>query len=132
MSLLIVVVEGSGPTLLGRNWMSLQLDWGSIKQLQIGNGQEAIGKFMLEFEEVFCDRLGTIRPMTAHLKVKACVQPRFCKPRSVPFSLKPALEADLSRLEVVGCDRASGIFRLGHSHSASGQGFDSVEILISR
>ena len=40
--------------------------------------------------------------MTAHLEVKAGVQPRFCKLRSVPFSLNPALEVDLSRLKSLG------------------------------
>ena len=40
--------------------------------------------------------------MTAHLKVKAGVQPRLCILRSVPFSLKPGIEVDMSRLESLG------------------------------
>ena len=40
VSLPIVVEEGSGPTLLGMS--HLQLDWGNLRQLRVGNGQEAI------------------------------------------------------------------------------------------
>ena len=103
VSLPMVVVDGSGPTLFGRDWMSeITLHWSSIKQLQVENGLPEMKKPLSEFGEVFREELGTIRPIKAHLTVKTGVQPRFFKPRSVPFSLKSALEAELSRLESMG------------------------------
>ena len=48
--------------MLGRNWMlHIQLDWGSIT-----DSRERRESYWVEFDEVFRDGLGTLRPITIH------------------------------------------------------------------
>ena len=48
------------------------------------------------------DELGTIRPLTAKLHVNVENNPKFYKPRTVPYTLKNAIDDELSRLEREG------------------------------
>ena len=54
------------------------------------------------YTDLFRDELGTIKPYQATLKVHPDVQPKFFKPRPVPFAIKGAIEAELDRLEANG------------------------------
>ena len=49
-------------------------------------------------EEVFRDELGTLHGVKASIHVNADAQPRFFKPRSLPFAMKTKVEAELERL----------------------------------
>ena len=53
---------------------------------------------MKKFPDLFKDGLGTIW----NYKVKLSVKLKLCKLQSVPFTLKEAIENDLSRLEQLG------------------------------
>ena len=46
--------------------------------------------------------LGTIKGVTAHLKLKENAVPQFFKPRPVPFILKERIADELQRLEKIG------------------------------
>ena len=94
----LLVVAGKGPSLFGRNWLgSIQLDWGSIKQIRA-----PLEELLQEFEEVFRAELGTLRGVQATLELKPEAKPRFYRPRSVPYAIKGAIEKDLERLERSG------------------------------
>ena len=47
---------------------------------------------------VFSPELGTLKSTTATIYLDASAQPRFCKPRTVPYSLKGKIEKELDRL----------------------------------
>ena len=87
----LLVVEGSGPLLFGRNWLhKIQLNWGEIKRVST-----ELDRLMEKFPNLFKDGLGTVKNYQVKLSVDPNAKPKFCKPRSVPFALKEAVENDL-------------------------------------
>ena len=101
----LLVVDGSGPCLMGRDWLrQLQLDWGTIKTVSTGDESTAsqLAKLQDKYQEVFSETLGTINPFQASLSVKADARPKFFKPRSVPFALREHVNRELERLEGEG------------------------------
>ena len=108
----LVVIRGSGPSLLGRNWLQhIRLDWQSIKQLKMSDELEAL---LEKYKEVFCSTLGTMNNFAAKLRLKKDAQPKFFRPRPVPFSLKSKIEDELQRLEAAGI-----ISKVSHSEWAA-------------
>ena len=98
LRLTLVIIEGDGPTLLGRNWLHhIRLDWSSIKAVL--PHQRSLKDLMEKYHEVFTDELGTIKNRKAKLSVAQSATPRFHRPRSVPFAMKNAVEDELDRLE---------------------------------
>ena len=94
----IQIVEGNGPTLLGRNWLKAnKLNWGTIKKVTTD-----LEQVLNKDNEVFKNDLGTMKDTTAKLYVKPNCNPKFCKPRSVPHALKDGIEKGLTRLEKLG------------------------------
>ena len=59
---------------------------------------------------VFGAGLGCITPFKAKIQVKLDIQPKFFKPRPVPFAIKDTIGEELNRLEVDGI-----IERIDHS-----------------
>ena len=96
----LLVVRGSGSSLLGRNWLQkLRLDWPEIHQLQETGTLERI---LQKHSEVFKEELGEIKGIKAKISIDPQAQPRFCKPRPMPFSLRSKVEKELERLEKEG------------------------------
>lgn len=104
----IQIIESPGPALFGRDWLSvLKLDWGEIKALKLSqatvvNTQDRVKGLLKKYESVFTDELGTLKGHKANLRVEENCQPRFHKPRNVPYALRPKVEAELTRLEKEG------------------------------
>ena len=89
----VVVVKGNGPALFGRDWVeAIKLDWKSIHFVTDESKKYS----------VFDNNLGCIKGITATLKVKEGVQPKFFKSRPVPFALRDKISAELDRLERTG------------------------------
>ena len=57
---------------------------------------------MEKFPNLFKDGLGTVKNYQVKLSVDPDAKPKYCKPRSVLFVLKEAIENDLDRLEQLG------------------------------
>ena len=112
--LVLLVVEGDGPSLLGRNWLEqLNLDWKSIKA--VAHKTEVTLKALLDkHSALFNDELGTIKSFQAKLNVRPEAQPKFFRPRAVPFAIKPPIEQELDRLEEQGF-----IVKVAHSEWAA-------------
>ncbi len=90
----LVVVEGNGPSLLGRNWLHhIKLDWASIK---------AVPPSSQDSWKIFTNELGTIKPYKAKLIVAPTAVPRYHRPRFVPFAMKTVVEEELDHLESLG------------------------------
>ncbi|KAI7797170.1 hypothetical protein IRJ41_014565, partial [Triplophysa rosa] len=93
----LVVVKGSGPCLLGRAWLEgLQLQWSEIKLIQ--SEEVTLMQVLFRHEEVFKEELGMLKGTIATLHVPKDASPRFFRPRSVPYALKPKVEEEINRL----------------------------------
>ena len=100
----LIVTEGQGPSLLGRNWLGeLKLDWKATYRVQ---GPDPLAAVLDAHEPVFRKELGTIKGITAKIHIDPQVHPRFHKPRPVPFSLRQKVEDELVRLEKEGIIQA--------------------------
>ena len=97
----LIVVAGSGPSLLGRNWLGkIRLDWKAIKVVRDTN--TALADLLDHHRRVFADELGKLKGHTAKIHVDPGAQPRFCKARTVPYAMRSKVEAELQRLEDAG------------------------------
>ena len=55
-----------------------------------------------KFSDVFAEKLGTIKSFSAKLSLKEGEEPKFFKPRSMPYAARGAIEEELDRLEQQG------------------------------
>ncbi|XP_052323292.1 uncharacterized protein K02A2.6-like [Oncorhynchus keta] len=55
-----------------------------------------------KYNTVFSDQMGTVKGFTAKLVLRDDATPKFCKARSVPYSLRPKVEAEIDRLQDTG------------------------------
>ncbi|XP_058456730.1 uncharacterized protein K02A2.6-like [Malaya genurostris] len=104
----LFVVEGKRHPLLGREWMrSLSLDWNDI----LGGSVNSVDKITLhpprptavkrlidEFSSVFDNSIGKIEGIQAALHLKANSKPVFLKARTLPFSIRDAVEKEIKTL----------------------------------
>ena len=102
-TLSLTVVEGSGPSLLGRDWLChLTLDWKTIGLATLDMSRTQVEALQKKYKDVFSPGLGILKNFKAHISVKQGARPVFHRPRSVPFALKEAIEVELARLESEG------------------------------
>ena len=95
--LIITVVDGDGPSLLGRDWLKqLRQNWTQISMVQ--NSSTQLEDLMKEYSENFRDELGTVRGFQASLHLKGSPQPKFFRPRPVPFVIRDAVGHELDCL----------------------------------
>ncbi|XP_038590459.1 uncharacterized protein K02A2.6-like [Micropterus salmoides] len=94
----VVVVEGTGPSLVGRNWIRrLGLEWKpepQINHLREETLEEVLGEYM----EVFKEELGKFKGPPAKIYVDKDARPKFFKARPVPYAMRGRVEAELDRL----------------------------------
>ena len=95
--------------LWGRNWLAvMRLDCKSLFPRAT-----AIHKVQVEqvanpahrkdrYPDVFREELGTLRGVNTKLHLEPDVVPKFCKPRPVPFALRPAVKRELEGMEKEG------------------------------
>ena len=55
-----------------------------------------------KYAGIFKQELGTVKGTKATLHLRKNVKPVFCKARSVPFALWPAVEKELERMQLEG------------------------------
>ena len=90
----LVVVSGNRPSLIGHKWLSLfQLDWKEIHSLQNSSLQNIIQSNA----GVFKEGLGTLNGFEVKINVEDGAKPRFCKVRTVPYSIRTKVEEELDR-----------------------------------
>ena len=91
----LIVVEGNGPSLFGRDWFThIQLDWKKICFIQRCGVEEVLKRH----SHVLTESLGTLRGYDAQLYVDPQSKPRYCKARSIPHSMHTVVEQELDRL----------------------------------
>lgn len=95
----IIVVKGSGPNLLGRWWLrQVALDWTEIKHVSASPKSLTLQQVLSKHESVFKEELGTLKGFKATIHVPAEATPRFYRPRSVPYAMRPKVDAEIDRL----------------------------------
>ena len=103
-NLVLIVVEGDGPRIFGRNWLKyLRLDWNKIAIIQ--PGKNALEELLQQHQEVFRDELGPVSSFQASLQMKTAATPKFFKPRPVPFAIKEAIGCELDRMQKEGIEK---------------------------
>ena len=77
----VIVLQGAGPSLLGRDWLHrCRIDWKSLFGIQKGASLENV---LTKYEMVFNEGLGTVLGYEAKLVMKENAVPRFCKARHI-------------------------------------------------
>ena len=93
--LTLLVVRGTGPSLVGRNWLEcLKIHWSDVNCVNEG----VLYKILQRFDSVFQDRSGTFQGPKATISIEPGAQPRFSKARSVPYALCEKVDIELKRL----------------------------------
>ena len=99
----LLVIAGSGPSLIGRDWMRrIQFDWKSFGLFKVHAMQSKLDDVLNKHPDIFKDELGLIKSTTAKIHIDSQSQPRFCNPRPVPYALRTKVEQELDRLEKSG------------------------------
>ena len=98
----VIVVKGSGPCLLGRDWLKeLKLDWVDIFSTRFGE-QNQEPDFLKGFDELFSETRGTIKDVKARVIVDEGAKSRYFKPRPVPYALREKVGQELDKMEAEG------------------------------
>ena len=81
----LVIVEGNGPTLLGRNWLKhIRRDWQGIHRLS----QPSLKSLLQKHETVFQEGLGTLQGHKVPIVVDPQAAPSFSKARPIPYAMR--------------------------------------------
>ena len=98
----LTVVDGSGPSLFGRDWLQvITLDWHNINRVTVGD-QTTLTAILQKHESVFKDELGLVRGASAKIQLKPNAVPKFCKARPIPYALRDRVKKELDRMQQAG------------------------------
>ena len=101
--LLLYVVNGTGPSLLGQDWLRhIRLDWKTVVVMTVVSRAKLVDSFLEKYHDVFQSGLGTLKGVQTKLHVKPKAVLRFFRPNSVLFALREAVKKELDRLEQEG------------------------------
>ncbi|KAK8773502.1 hypothetical protein V5799_011964, partial [Amblyomma americanum] len=96
----LLVVKGSGSSLLGRNWFaSLGVTICGIHQTP---SQDVVEQLQEKYEIVFSEEIPGNEGPPVTLELLGNAQPKFLKARPVPFALRTSVEKELDKLEQQG------------------------------
>ncbi|XP_049272416.1 uncharacterized protein K02A2.6-like [Rhipicephalus sanguineus] len=102
----IVIVKGTGSSLLGRNWFhALNIAICGINQAAEGSSterQELVERLKKKYGTVFSEEISGHNGPPVDLELHPEARPKFLKARSIPFALQPAYEKELDKLEQQG------------------------------
>ena len=86
--LLCLVVQGTGPNLLGIDWLEhWKLDWSTVHHI------DSVDNARL-FPELFREGLGKLKGVETKLYVDDKVMTRCFKPRPIPLTLRGKIEVE--------------------------------------
>ena len=97
----LLVVEGDGPSLMGRDWLhKIKLDWQELYHTQVS--QPSLQPVLDKHKEVFNDELGTVKDAAAKFQIDTEAAAKFYKPRPVPYAMRNLVGKELERLQLQG------------------------------
>ena len=109
VNLPLIVVEGEGPLLFGRDWLAhFKLDWSALfsvagvsRVAETGGppvtGNQALDTLIAEFPDIFRDELGCFKGDQVSIDVDSDAAPRFFKARPVPLAYRARVDAEMDR-----------------------------------
>ena len=101
--LLLLVVKGNVPTLLGWNWLKkVRLDWRTMFPLCEEVAPLKLKELLTEFQSVFSEKMGCLKDFKVKIPMDKTMKPRICWARPVPYAIKAGVEKELDRLENQG------------------------------
>ena len=96
----IFVVDGNGPTLLGRDVLSkIQINWSSVYRIFTTDTSNRLSEVKSRYKGLFSEKLGKLTGFKAKIHVNDNATPKFFKPCKVAFSLQDAVNRELKRME---------------------------------
>ncbi|XP_021370583.1 uncharacterized protein K02A2.6-like isoform X2 [Mizuhopecten yessoensis] len=94
--MLIVIVKGNGPNLMGRDWLGkIKLNWAEIFKVSEDHELQTV---LDKHKAVFAGGLGKVKNFKAKIYVDQNEKPRYFKARPVPYALREKIETELDRL----------------------------------
>ena len=101
----LIVGNKNRNNILGRNWINaLHLNEQTLDDIISSSSIQNVNctfknldQLLIHYDDILKDSLGCCK-VKAHLHIKPNVMPKFCKPRSLPFAYREAVENDLNRL----------------------------------
>ena len=100
----LIVVEGKGPPLLGRNWLEkVRLNWAELQSnvLRCDSHPENLLQ-VHKYKQLFSDTPGRIRNQKGVIRISDEERPKFFKARPVPYAHRDKVAEELDRLEKEG------------------------------
>ena len=95
----LLTIQGSGPSLFGRNWLKeIILDWNEIHHVY----SDSLQVFLDKYPSVFQEGLGTLKGFQAQIHVDPYAKPRFFTARTVPYAFRDKVEMELKQLQEEG------------------------------
>ena len=83
----LLVVQGSGPLLFGRNWLrTIQLNWREVKKVTT-----ELENLLFRYPMLFQSGLGTVKDYQVTLTVKSEAVAKFFKARAVPYAIREVI-----------------------------------------
>lgn len=84
---------------MGRDWLQkIQLDWKRLYRIEEAVGT-SIPALLKKHSKLFEEGLGLVKGREAKVHVDPEAQPRFYRPRPVPYALRSKVDEELQRLE---------------------------------
>lgn len=116
LPLIVVKCKQEVPALLGRNWLEqLNINWDLVCGIGADpSNDHSLKNLKVKYSNVFDAPLGLIKGKEVSLHLKDDAIPKFCKARTLPFSIKPLVDKELDQLE-----RSGVIYRVPHSEWAT-------------
>ncbi|CAI2737870.1 unnamed protein product, partial [Dicrocoelium dendriticum] len=96
----LIVVPGNKPNLMGRDWIQFFPETMQLNQLTVEDG--SLNGLLNEFSSLFENKLGKMRHFKASIKLREGAEPKFYKARSLPYAMRPKVEAEIQRLQSEG------------------------------
>ena len=94
----LVVAEGDGPSLMGRDWLhSIRLDWPRLHLLSTPMAR--LQQVLDRHQEIFEAGLGSIQGVSAKIHVDPQAPAKSHKARPLPYALCHRVEQELERLQ---------------------------------
>ena len=100
--LTLTIVDGAGPTLLGRDWLRhLRLNWSTLNHIRNKDRSE-LQTLLTTHSALFAEGLGQIKGTIARLYFKEGGRPRFYRARQVPYALRDQVAKEIDRQVQLG------------------------------
>ena len=88
----LLIVQGSGPNLFGRNWLKeIILNWNERHHVY----SDSLHMVLDKYPSVFQEGLGMLKGFQAKIHVDPHAKPHFFKARTVPYAFRDKVKVEL-------------------------------------